>query len=202
MKYKVLISMFVVFAVTGGVQAAGNAKDGETKAQACFACHGVNGNATNPEWPKLAGQSEGYIVKQLQDFKAGKKRSDPLMAGQVATMSEQDMADLGAFFAAQKPVVGTADQAMVELGQRIYRGGNKARGVSACMACHGPTGAGNPPAKFPMLSGQNAAYTAKQLKAFRTGTRSNDAGNMMQNIAASMADTEIEAVSAYMQGLH
>jgi cytochrome c553 len=202
MKLKILISLVASLIIAGGAQAAGNAKAGQEKAQACFACHGVNGNATNPLWPKLAGQNAGYIVKQLKDFKSGKQRTDPLMAGQVASLSEQDMEDLAAFFAAQKPTVGKADELTFEMGQRIYRGGNKATGVSACMACHGPTGAGNPPARFPMLSGQNADYSAKQLKAFRAGERSNDAGKMMQNIAGNMTDKEIAAVTSYMQGLH
>lgn len=202
MKLKILISLLASLLIAGGAQAAGNAKAGQEKAQACFACHGVNGNATNPLWPKLAGQNAGYIVKQLKDFKSGKQRTDPLMAGQVASLSEQDMEDLAAFFAAQKPMVGKADELTFEMGQRIYRGGNKTTGVSACMACHGPTGAGNPPARFPMLSGQNADYSAKQLKAFRAGERSNDAGKMMQNIAGNMTDKEIAAVTSYMQGLH
>lgn len=202
MKLKLVISLLATVAFAGTVQAAGDVKAGQQKAQACVACHGVNGNATNPVWPKLAGQSAGYILKQLQDFKSGKQRTDPLMAGQVASLSEQDMQDLAAFFAAQKPVIGTADEASLDLGQRIYRAGNKASGVSACMACHGPSGAGNPPARFPMLSGQNVDYTVKQLKAFRSGQRTNDAGKMMQNIAGNMTDQEITAVASYMHGLH
>lgn len=202
MKLTIVISFLASLAFAGGVQAAGDVKAGQQKAQACVACHGVNGNATNPVWPKLAGQNAGYLLKQLQDFKSGKKRTDPLMAGQVASLSEQDMEDLAAFFAAQKPVIGTADEARLELGQRIYRGGNQASGVSACMACHGPSGAGNPPARFPMVSGQNVDYTVKQLKAFRSGERSNDAGKMMQNIANNMTDQEIAAVASYMHGLH
>jgi cytochrome c553 len=202
MKLKIVLSLLASFVIASSAQAAGNAKAGQDKAQACFACHGVNGNASNPVWPKLAGQNAGYLLKQLQDFKSSKQRTDPLMAGQVASLSEQDMEDLAAFFSAQKPTIGTADEVDFETGQRIYRGGNKVTGVAACMACHGPAGAGNPAARFPMLSGQNADYTVKQLKAFRSADRSNDAGKMMQNIAGNMTDKEIAAVASYMQGLH
>ncbi len=202
MKYNVLISLIVMFALAGGAQASGNAEAGQQKAQNCVGCHGVNGNSSNPVWPKLAGQGAAYIAKQLADFKAGKKRQDPLMIGQVAGLSAQDMADLGAYFAKQKPAAGTAgDEAKAALGRKIYMGGNKTTGVSACMACHGPSGAGNPPAKFPMLRGQHAPYVVKALKDFRSGARTNDAGKMMQNIAAHMTDKEIDAVAVYMQGM-
>lgn len=202
MKSKVLFSLLALFAVAGTSQAAGDADAGQAKAQVCFSCHGVNGNSVNPIWPKLAGQHEAYIAKQLADFKAGKERNDALMMGQVMSLSPQDMADMAAFFAKQKPSVGSADEAKLAKGEQLYRGGNKATGVSACIACHGPTGAGNPAAKYPMLSGQHAAYTIKSLKDFRSVTRKNDPGKMMQNIAARMTDAEIEAVSSYMQGLH
>ena len=202
MKSKVLFSLLALFAVTGTSQAAGDADAGQTKAQVCFSCHGVNGNSVNPIWPKLAGQHAGYLAKQLADFKAGDQRNNALMMGQVMSLSPQDMADLAAFFARQEPVPGSADESKVPLGEKLYRGGNKATGVSACIACHGPTGAGNPAAKYPLLSGQHAAYTAQTLKDFRAGVRKNDPGKMMQNIAARMTDAEIEAVSSYMQGLH
>lgn len=202
MKSKILISLLGLFAVAGISQAAGDAEAGKEKAQVCFSCHGVNGNSANPVWPKLAGQNAGYIAKQLSDFKAGKDRNDPLMMGQVASLSPQDMADLAAFFAKQKPSPGSADPTEVTIGEKIYRGGNSATGVSACMACHGPTGAGNPAAKYPRVSGQHAAYTEKVLKDFRSGTRKNDPGKMMQNVAARMTDAEIRAVASYMQGLH
>ena len=202
MKSKVLLSLLALFAVVTTTQAAGDADAGQAKAQVCFSCHGVNGNSVNPIWPKLAGQHAGYLAKQLADFKAGDQRNNALMMGQVMSLSPQDMADLAAFFARQKPVPGSADEAKVSLGEKLYRGGNKATGVSACIACHGPTGAGNPAAKYPLLSGQHAAYTVQTLNDFRAGVRKNDPGKMMQNIAARMTDAEIEAVSSYMQGLH
>ena len=202
MKYQALISLFALFAVAATTQAAGDAEAGKTKAQVCFSCHGVNGNSANPVWPKLAGQHASYITKQLADFKAGTERNDPLMMAQVMPLSPQDMDDLAAFFAKQKPSPGSAEEAKLALGKQIYQGGNKATGVSACMACHGPTGAGNPAAKYPMVSGQHAPYVVKTLKDFRSGARKNDPGKMMQNVAARMTDAEIEAVASYMQGLH
>lgn len=202
MKFHVVISLIAVFGVAGVSQAAGDAEAGKTKAQVCFSCHGVNGISTNPAWPKLAGQHASYIAKQLGDFKAGTERNDPLMMAQVAPLSPQDMEDLAAFFAKQKPSQGSAEEAKLARGEQIYRGGKSATGVSACMACHGPSGAGNPAAKYPMVSGQHAQYLIKALKDFRSGTRKNDPGKMMQNIAERMTDADIEAVASYMQGLH
>jgi cytochrome c553 len=202
MKLQALISLIAMFAVAGVSQAAGDAEAGKTKAQVCFSCHGANGVSVNPAWPKLAAQNAGYIVKQLADFKAGTERSDPLMSAQVAPLSPQDMEDLAAFFAKQKPSQGSADEKKVALGEKIYRGGNSTTGVSACMACHGPTGSGNPAAKYPRVSGQHATYIVKALKDFRSGARQNDPGKMMQNITARMTDAEIDAVASYMQGLH
>lgn len=202
MKLKAIISLFSLLALSSAVHAAGDATAGKAKAAVCFSCHGPNGNSMNPVWPKLAGQHADYIAKQLADFKAGKTRMDPLMAGQVAALSGQDMADLGAFFATQKVSPAGADETLVKLGEKIFRAGNKATGVSACMACHGPTGSGNPAAKFPSLKGQHAAYTEKALKDFKNAVRTNDAGKMMQNVTAMMTDKEIKAVAAYIQGLH
>ena len=202
MIYKTLIAVCAMLALTGVSVAAGNAKAGKAKATNCAACHGVNGNSTNPAWPKLAGQHAGFIAKQLADFKSGKTRSDPLMAGQVASLSQQDMDDLGAYFASQTGSQGAADEKLAVAGAKLYRGGNKKKGVAACIACHGPTGAGNPAAKFPKLSGQHAAYVEKAMKDFRSGNRSNDMNKMMRNIAEKMSDKEIKAVASYISGLH
>jgi cytochrome c553 len=203
---KIILVAALAAASTGLTHAAGDAAAGKTKSAACAACHGADGNSVNPEWPKLAGQHAGYLLKQLRNFKGGPngkpERENPLMAGQVATLSEQDMENLAAYFASQKVTVGETAKDQLEVGQAIYRGGNAATGVAACIACHGPTGAGNPQALFPSLSGQHATYVAAQLKAFRSGARANDAGQMMRNIAAKMTDAEIEAVAQYVQGLH
>ncbi len=182
-------------------QAAADANAGKEKAGVCAGCHGTDGNSANPVWRKRAGQHADYLAKQLADFKSS-KRNDPIMVGQSAALSDADMANLGAFFASQKTSAGSADKEKVALGEKIYRGGNSASGVAACIGCHGPTGAGNPMAKFPALSSQHAAYTEKTLKDFRSGARANDAGKMMRNIAAKMTDEEIAAVASYIQGLH
>ena len=203
MKFKILFSLVMLSVFASGVsQAAGNVEAGKTKAQVCFSCHGMNGDGnTNPPWPALAGQHASYIAKQLGDFKRG-VRMEPLMIAQVASLTEEDMADLGAFFASQKVKTGSADESKAALGEKLYRGGNKASGVAACTACHGPTGAGNPSAKFPQLSGQNTPYVVKALNDFRSGARKNDAGNMMRGVAAKMTDAEIAAVAAFITSLH
>lgn len=179
---------------------AGDATAGKTKAAVCAACHAADGNSTNPEWPKLAGQHESYIIKQLQNFKAN-ERANALMSPQAAVLSDQDMQDLAAYFSSQEAKPGAGDMTKVELGEKIYRGGNIATGVAACAACHGPTGTGNPAAKFPSLQGQHATYTKAQLTMFRNGGRANDAGKMMRNIASKMSDAEIAAVAEYIAGL-
>ncbi len=182
--------------------AAGDAAVGKAKSATCAGCHGVDGNSANPEWPKLAGQYANYLEKQLREFKEGKVRSNAMMAPMVASLSEQDMADLAAYYSAQTLQLGAADESLVELGEKIYRGGNPASGVAACIGCHGPKGAGNPAANFPSLSGQHAKYAENQLYAFKKGERANDAGKMMRNTAAKMTDEEIKAVASYLQGLH
>jgi len=200
MKKVLLIASLFPFALAGQATVAGDAAAGQTKAAACAACHGTDGNSMAPNFPKIAGQAESYIVKQLQDFKAG-NRTDPTMNAMAMPLSETDMADIGAFYASQVGSNGTAAADQVELGEKIYRAGNAASGVAACAACHGPTGSGNPQASFPKLSGQHADYTAAQLHKFRKSERNNDAGSMMRGVAAKMSDAEIAAVSQYIQGL-
>ncbi len=205
MIYKTLITVIALSmtVISTGVSAAaeGNAKAGKAKSGVCAGCHGADGNSANPTWPKLAGQHASYIAKQLADFK-GKKRSDPLMSSQATGLSEQDIADLSAYFAKQTGSQGAADEKLASAGAKLYRGGNKKKGIAACIACHGPTGAGNPAAKFPGLSGQHAPYVEKAMKDFRSGARSNDMNSMMRNIAEKMSDKEIKAVASYISGLH
>lgn len=179
---------------------AGDPSRGQQLSQACAACHGPGGNSVNPEWPKLAGQHAEYTYKQLMDYKTG-RRENALMVGQVANLSEQDMRDLGAFYARQQISPGTADETLAERGERIYRGGIPSAGVAACSACHGATGRGNPAAAFPKVAGQHARYSADQLRYFRSGQRANDNGRMMRNLAVRMSDADIQAVSEYMAGL-
>jgi len=185
--------------------AAGDADQGATKAATCIACHGPNGNSLNPTWPSLAGQHEAYIVDTLKAFKqpngAEGGRYDVVMSGQALPLSEQDMADIGAYFAKQKMAGKVANPDLVALGERLYRGGDKEAKVSACIACHGPSGRGNAPAGYPSLAGQHATYTAKQLNDYRSGARKSDSGEIMRSVSARLTDDEIKAVSAYIQGL-
>jgi len=199
---KWLVSVPVVMALAAGAaQAAGDPEAGKQKAAPCAACHGMDGNSPNPIWPKLAGQHPSYIEKQIHDFKTG-ERKDPLMTPQAALLpTDQDVADVAAFFAAQTQSTGIAKAEAVELGGALYRGGNMASGVAACSGCHGPAGMGNPLANFPRISGQHADYIAKSLKDFRDGNRANDVNSMMRGVAARMTDEEIAAVSQFIQGL-
>ena len=180
--------------------AAGSAEKGESKATACTACHGPNGNSANPEWPVLAGQHEQYIHKQLQAFKSG-TRKNPLMTPMAMSLSDDDMADLGAYFSSQKPAGKETDAAKLQLGQRVYRSGDPKTGAPACASCHGPLGAGNPPAAYPQLRGQYATYVAAQLRAYRANTRQTDPNQVMRSVAGTMSDEQIDAVASYVQGL-
>lgn len=164
----------------------------------CIACHGSDGNSVVTLNPKLAGQHPEYIVKQLTEFKSG-KRANAIMGGMAAGLSDEDMKNLGAYFASQKLTLGTAKtNGKGSLGEKIYRSGIAATGVPACASCHGPAGAGLPK-QFPRLHGQHADYTLAQLRTFRTGERAN--APMMMVIATKLTDAEMAAVSDYIQGL-
>ena len=202
MKTYPFVAVLMFMAGAQMAAAAGDAQAGKAKAQACAACHGADGNSANPDWPNLAGQHAVYISKQLGDFKAGEQRTDPVMAGQVAALTPEDMANLGAYFATLTPAGGFVSEQHLALGERIYRGGNRDSGVPACIACHGPNGAGDPMAGVPALSGQRANYTAKQLTAFRDGARSNDRNAVMRGVTRGLSNEEVRAVSEYVAGLH
>ncbi len=179
----------------------GSVEAGKDKALTCTACHGPEGNSASPMWPNIAGQNAPYLLDQLQAFKSG-ERQDPLMTSQVMTLSDQDMADLAVYFESLPVAVQTvAEASSVDRATALYRGGDKEDESSACLACHGPTGRGNPAAKYPALNGQHAAYTAKQLKAYRDGSRTTGKVNIMQDIAATLDDEDIAALSSYVQGL-
>lgn len=219
---KGIVTMLILSAVSTAM-AAGNVEAGAEKAVVCAACHGQKGVSVNPEWPNLAGQGEQYLFKQLQNFKSG-ERKNPVMMGQVAALSEEDMKDLAAYFAAQEAApaatngVGDEPDEMLALGEAIYRGGDMENNVPACAACHGPTGAGIAPAAFPRLSAQHAKYTRTQLLAFYNAAheeglatdadkatmtaRANDPNQMMRGVAGNMTPKQIEAVSYYIQGLN
>jgi len=187
----------------------GSAEAGKDKAVSCGACHGADGNSANPAWPSIAGQHAPYIVAQLKAFK-NSRRSNPLMMGQVAGLSDQDMADLAVYYSEQTAAPrAVANANLVDKGEALYRGGNKENGTPACMACHGPDGSGNPAAAYPSLSGQHATYTAAQLRLYATGERKSDGGTkVMRDIARSLEDCqdgggcEIEAIASYIQGLN
>ncbi|MFT5482187.1 MAG: cytochrome c553 [Halieaceae bacterium] len=185
---------------------AGDPAAGEAKSLVCGACHGADGNSLVPSFPKLAGQNERYLLKQLMDIKSG-ARVVPTMAGQLTAMSEEDMANLAAFYASKTNSGGKTAAEKAGLGEDVYRGGIASRGVAACTACHSPTGTGNAPAGFPALAGQHADYIASQLRAFRKGAqddsgRTNDGDTrIMRDIAFGMSDKEIDAVASYIAGL-
>ena len=201
MKPLIVLFLLGVAAVVGVASAAGDAERGKTKTAQCVACHGVDGNSINPEWPKIAGQSPQYIYKQLQMFK-NKQRVNPLMSAQVAVLSEQDMHDIAAYYAAQPTSPGATEESLLELGQAIYRGGIPEEGVPACMSCHGPTGSGNPAAGFPRVSYQHANYVEQRLLNYRDGKETYPGSEIMNGVVRRLSDEQIKAVSSYVQGLH
>ena len=190
-----LMASFVVSAEEAQVARLGAQ---EIATGVCAACHGADGNSAIALNPKLADQHPDYLVKQLQDFKSG-KRANAVMGGMVANLTEDDMQELADYFATQTPKLGKAKtNGKGSLGEKIYRGGIAATSVPACASCHGANGEGLPK-RFPRVSGQHAEYTVQQLNAFRKGERAN--GPMMQVIAAKMTEAEMQAVADYIQGL-
>jgi cytochrome c553 len=182
----------------------GSPQAGQQKSTTCAACHGADGNSVaQPEWPSLAGQHAKYIERQLEAFKSGQRPDVLGMQGLAGALSEADMADIAAYFSSQTMAVKGTDPALVDRGQRIYRGGIPERSVPACIACHGPTGTGNPLAGYPRISHQHDAYLAKTLRDYRAGTRRSDSdmNQMMRNVAELLLDDEIDALASYMQGL-
>ena len=201
-----------LFAITGLALAAtqvqadslvnGSIEDGKAKSLTCTACHGPEGNSVSPMWPNIAGQNAPYLLAQLIAFKEG-SRKDPLMSAQAMMLSDQDMADLAVYFESLPAAAQSVkDASTVSRGETLYRGGDTESGVSACLACHGPTGRGNPAAKYPALQGQHADYTAKQLNDYASGARESDGKTrIMRDIAARLSKEDIAALSSYVQGL-
>ena len=179
---------------------AGDAAAGAAKSAVCGACHGATGNSTNPEWPNLAGQHESYIAAQLALFKQG-VRDNILMMPNTSALSDQDMLDLGAHFEQQTPAGLEADPSNYKIGEILYRGGDAERGLPACIACHGPRGKGNGPARYPALRAQHAVYAYNQLKAYAEGRRRTSGNDIMQVIASRLTDEEMRALASYTQGL-
>jgi cytochrome c553 len=199
---KVVVVAVALLGFGAALVAQGNTARGEEKAAECAACHGPGGNSEVAEWPKLAGLDEAYIVAQLKAYQSG-ARDDLMMAPMAEGLTEQDMRDLGAYFASQRmrfTMAGPADSALMAQGERIYRAGVPARHVTACMVCHGPTGAGHPSAGFTRVGGQHAEYVFLQLQAYREGQRTDPLG-MMGEVSKRMTDDEMRAVAAYVARL-
>lgn len=179
----------------------GDPQAGKQKAAACAGCHGIDGNSPSGQFPNLAGQHASYLYEQLHYFKSG-TRKNPIMQPQAAGLSDQDMKDLAAYFSSQTMRVGLADKDLAEQGEHLFRGGIPAKGVPACTGCHGPDGMGNPPAKYPRISGQMAQYLVVQLQDYRAGKRGNyHLGKIMQRVSAELTDEEIKALASFLSGL-
>jgi len=200
MKLWRLVAVVAGISMSAPTFSGGTVEAGNTKATVCSACHGPNGNSSNPEWPNLAGQGERYFAAQLKFFKEG-KRANPVMQPMAAPLSDQDMADLAAYYAVQKPTGLEADPSYWEAGQKLYRGGDAERNVPACIACHGPVGRGNAPAGYPALRSQHSVYTQKQLNDYAAGARPGANAEIMRTIASRLTADEIRNVSSYLQGM-
>lgn len=198
----IAFTLTMLFGLVTSAQAVdGDVEAGKKKSATCVACHSVDGNSAITIYPKIAGQHAEYIYKQLKEFKSG-DRKDPVMAGMVAALNEQDMKDLAAYFASQTMSAGETPEDVVEVGQSLYRGGDMERGIPACIACHGPRGVGHSLAGFPKVSFQHPEYIKAQLEKFRSGDRANDMNGMMRDIAVKLTDKDIEILAKYMAGLH
>lgn len=215
--FKYAVFSLGLVAASQGAVAAGDAAAGEAKTAVCAACHGADGNSLVANFPKLAGLGEKYIIKQLVDIRAGRAnggRDVVEMTGMLNGMSDQDLADIAAYFSSKPMQLSGAKEIEVQassgikvnglaLGERVYRGGNTKTAVPACTGCHSPSGQGNAPAGYPRLGGQHAAYIEKQLRDFRSGTRWNDGDQkIMRQVAENMTDAEIIAVANYIAGLN
>ena len=196
------VSLSLLFSLP--VLALGDADAGKSKAAICAACHSADGNSIVPNWPKIAGQHAQYLERQVTLIKGG-SRPVPEMAGIVIGLSDQDIADMAAYFSSQTTSAGLTDEALLEAGEQLYRGGNAATEIPACMSCHGPAGEGNPLSGYPSLAGQHSVYSEKMLKGFRAGhTWGEDDTNskVMTDVTLRLTDDEIKAVASYIQGLH
>src|SRR3546814_520777 len=196
----------------------GDPQAGAQKAAVCAACHGVDGNPADPMYPRMAGQSERYIARQLALFKSGERNTGlaALMVPFATMLSAQDMRDVGAYYATQVAGAGIADDTIIasgpnegmkfyQVGQKLFRSGEPARGIPACMACYGPSAAGNPGPPYPHVGGQQADYVVRRLQEYRAGTTSESDPhlfNIRAEVAESLTDEEIDSLGSYLQGLH
>jgi cytochrome c553 len=190
------------------VWAQGSIEAGKAKSQTCVACHGADGNSLITQYPKLAGQHEKYLEKQLKELKLGmtsggkQGRNEPVMGAMAMSLSEEDMADLAAYYASLPISSNSTPENVVDEGKVLYTAGNAERGVTACIACHGPRGNGTELSGFPKISGQHADYIKAQLEKFRDGSRNNDMNAMMRDVAKKLTDADIDTLSKYVGGLH
>jgi len=198
-------ALFSAMANAAGEAVTGDPAKGQEKSLVCQGCHGPDGNSLSDEWPNLAEQHADYLSKQLHNFQSG-ARKDPTMTDMAKTVNDEDIKDITAYFSAQKinreAIAGEQfDAQLIQVGKKIYKGGNIYNGVPACAGCHGANAVGNAPAKFPRLDGQKINYVTKQLKDFAAASRSNDPRSIMQNIASRLSEKEINAVAAYIRSL-
>lgn len=211
MHFKHTLLFVCLSLMTTNIFADGDPVAGKEKSTVCAACHGADGNSIVPAWPSIAGQHEQYLYQQLLDFKSG-KRENVQMAPILIPLNEQDFADLAAYYASLPAKQLTAQERITVNGEEVsarltdaeymYRVGNPETGLSACMACHGPNGAGNPAAKYPSLGGQHAEYTATTLRAYKSEARKNDANEIMRSITSKMTNEDIDIIANYLQGLY
>jgi cytochrome c553 len=196
----------------------GDAKAGATKAGACAACHGMDGNPADAQYPRLAGMPERYVAEQLALFKSEQRNTGmaAVMIPMAKPLSPQDMRDIGAFYAQQNAGAGISDDTLVaegpykglkfyKAGEQLYQGGDPVRGIPACMACHGPSGAGNPGPAYPHVAGQQEAYAARRLQEYRDGVpglADVPTFQIMHTVARDLTDEEIQSLATYLQGLH
>jgi len=204
MKHLLQFAIGLSLLISLPVFSAGDADAGEGKAAICAACHGADGNSIVPMWPKIAGQHAAYLERQLGLIKSG-NRPVPEMVGIVAGLTDQDMADLAAYFSSQNTSAGVTDEALRRSGESLYRAGNSETGIPACMSCHGPVGEGNPLSGYPSVAGQHSAYSEKMLNGFRDGNtwgEEDTNSKIMTDVTHRLTGAEIKAVSSYIQGLH
>ncbi|MEZ9563690.1 cytochrome c [Vibrio artabrorum] len=190
------------------VWAQGSIEAGKAKSQTCVTCHAADGNSLITQYPKLAGQHEKYLDKQLKELKLGmtsggkQGRYDPVMSAMAMPLSEEDMADLAAYYASLPISSNSTPENVVDEGKVLYTAGDAERGLTACIACHGPRGNGTELSGFPKISGQHADYIKAQLEKFRDGNRNNDMNAMMRDVAKKLTDADIDTLSKYVGGLH
>lgn len=197
---KKIIGLALIVLFSSALQ-AGDAAKGQEKTAVCAACHAADGNSVIAINPKLAGQGENYLIKQLQDFKS-KERDNAVMFGMSAMLNDEDMVNVAAYYASQKVQHTSVADEFIATAEKLYRGGDSDRDIPACIACHGAHGNGISTAGFPAIGGQNPEYTISTLKAFRSGARSNDTNAVMRDVVAKMSDEQIKALGYYLAGLH